>query len=158
MNQETSSFFQMLHTIFLAILVGQMLFAGVVLYMFYQGEFQADNWFNFLEMQHIVPGLILLAVSFLGGPLIKNRMLSKANTLIGLEAKLGHYRGALILIFLVVELGNIGLIALALYGRAPGLLLLFVIGLAAYARWRPSPQAFASWYTLSAKEQGALDG
>lgn len=156
MKQEASSFFQMLNTIFLAILVGQMLFAGVVLYLFYQGDFQADNWFNFLELAHIVPGLILLGVSFLGGSLIKNRMLAKANNLMGLEAKLGHYRSALVLIFLVVELGNIGLIALALYGRAPGLLLLFAVGLAAYIRWRPSPQTFESWYTLSETERAGL--
>ena len=125
---------QPLQIIFLALLGGQLLFAGVVYYLLQGATPAPDKQF----FGYFVPLFLLLC----GGLAfwINNRRLEQMQQLPDAATRTEFYRSTVILRLALVEGANLFAIIAALVAENKGLLLNFLIGLLVFLYFRPKKE------------------
>ncbi len=117
--------------IFLALLGGQLLFAGVVYYLL-QGATPAPDYGFF---GYFVPAFLLLCAGLAFW--INNRRLEQLSQLKDNTARTEFYRSTVILRLALIEGANLFAIIASLVAENKGLLLNFVVGLLVFLYFRP---------------------
>lgn len=142
--------FRSIQIIFAALLLGQLIFAGVVYFLIQSGEFppQAENGKLFANLI-----LVVLAASVGAAWLLNQFLGSRAIQEGDLRLKLGRYQQRVLLRLALIEGGNLmGIILTLLTGNVQNLAYM-VLGLAMFLLFRPNIGELARDYGLSTQEE-----
>lgn len=141
--------FQQINILYLALLAGQILFAGVVFFLLNQGQKTSDGEFNIL--QTIVPVVLFGAVGAVY--YIEEQRKAQIGNLKELEEKVMHYRGRVIVRSALIEGPNLLSVIGALLTGNIVFFAIFGGGLAVFYFYRPRLDRFFQEYKLSPAEQ-----
>ena len=148
-NQNTTtSSFQQLNIIYLALVAGQVAFASVA-YFFLVDEAASSSELGILA--YIVPALSLITIG--ASYFIYNMLIQNGQELGGFEAKIGHYRTSNIVRWALVEGGNLFAVVIFLLSGVTYILAFFVLGMGVFFLYRPSKDRFVGDYNLNGEER-----
>ncbi len=145
--------FRTIFLIYMALLLGQIVFCFIVLFLLTQPDRPP------LEDSSAYPFLGLLVVFLSAGAawfLNKLRIDSLAKLRANFGGKLLHYQTSVILRSAVVESGNLFCLVLALLEGSLGPILYFCVGLGLFLFFRPKPDEMTQYYDLTTAEQARL--
>jgi hypothetical protein len=142
-----------LHTLFIALVAGQILFCGVVLYLILVEDFAG------VEMQvrdqYLAPSILLVAAA--GTAYALNQVLSRrGRRLQFLATKVQQYSIASIVRLAIIEGANLLILIITLLSGQVNSLLFFALGMLVFLYFRPSLEDFVQSFELSAEEEGQL--
>ncbi|MEZ5041852.1 MAG: hypothetical protein R2828_18295 [Saprospiraceae bacterium] len=148
--------FRQLKLIYAALLIGQLLFFLVILYMVW-GKSTGGGMLN---LSHNTM-LLLVSILFVGanygaravGNLFRHKAVAEKQDL---NQKLDTYRKSLLVRWFLVEGANLITLILALVEQYQLLFLFFGAGIFVFLSLRPSENAFAQAYELDAKQAHSL--
>jgi len=142
-----------LHTVFLALAIGQILFCMVTVYMVLGEGFRGVD---FSRGGLLFPPAVILLVAA-GTAYALNRLLIKrGKRLKYLVTKLQQYAISGIVRLAIVEGGNILILLLALLSGNLNLLIYFAVGMLVFLYFKPGLHDFASSFDLSEEEKAQL--
>lgn len=146
-SQHLSSNFQQLNVIYLALIAGQLSFAGVAYFLAMDSETASELGI----MSYLVPAI---SISTIGASyFIYNMLIQKGQTLEDAVEKLGHYRMSNIVRWALIEGGNLFAIVIFLISGQTYLLAFFALGLGIFLLYRPSKNGFINDYQLNGEER-----
>lgn len=147
--------FQKLTGLYLAFLVGQVIFCLMAVYL-NAGEPEAKVVLasfteepNFYKRVLLMLGLPLMGAAILIG---RKRAQEGAMMVGGLESKLTHYRQTVILKCGIMEVVNLLAVSFAIADSDMSYLLYFAVGMLFFMAFRPSTESFIRKYELSPQE------
>lgn len=148
------AFFQQLYVIFLALLAGQLLFAGVVYYLVSNNMMDSQPMEDAI-FKNLVPILIIAGA---GAAYWFNRQRGQSGQAVEtLAAREQHYRSSVIVRSALMEGANFFAIIAALITQNLVFLLYFAVGLLAFIYFRPSKDEFINQYDLTQEEIERMD-
>ncbi len=147
-------FFQQLAVLYGALLLGQLLFFGVVYFL--MANNMVDNQSMDDSLFRIIVPIMILGAAGAAYALDRQRQ-GNMDKLQDLEAKTQHYRNAVILRCALIEGANFFALLAGLLTQNYTYLLYFAVGLLAFIYFRPSKQQFIDQYELSAREREEMD-
>lgn len=154
MNQlSISGILKSMPIIYFALIAGQLLMAGVILYLSSTSGIEA-NPENLKTLRMFIPvvSLTTVAISYL----LYNKRREQGAALEDLGSKTNHYRVSNILRWAIIESGNLfALVAIFLTGSS-FFFLFFALGMAVFIIYRPSIGGFVQDYSLNSKEEQTL--
>ncbi len=141
--------FRNLNILFLALLLGQLLFAGVA-YFLNMDKDPAEAAMKNADFAILVPGALL--AGFLGAYLLDKAQANKAPVKGTPEEKLTHYRTSLIIRLALMEGANF-LAIIAYFLTQENIYLVYAaLGIGAFVMFRPTISQFSQRYHVSGKE------
>ena len=147
-------FFQQLTVLYGALLLGQLLFFGVV-YFLVANDMMDNQPMDESVFRTVVPIVILGGVG--AAYALDRQRQGNMDQLQDLNAKMQHYRNAVILRSALIEGANFFALLAGLLTQNYTYLLYFAVGLLAFIYFRPSRQQFIDQYDLSAREKEELE-
>ena len=136
--------------IFLGLLIGQLLFAGVIYFLMMgnkSGHLLASNLFFSL-----VPVAVLL---LLGGAAwyVNRHQAQRIPAGMPLDARLKHYQQRVLVRMALVEAGVLTVGVFAMISANMSLYLLMLVGVGVFTLFRPRAEEFVRDYSVSSKEE-----
>lgn len=147
-------FFQQLTVLYGALLLGQLLFFGVV-YFLVANEMMDNQPMDESVFRTVVPIVILGGVG--AAYALDRQRQGNMDRLQDLNAKMQHYRNAVILRSALIEGANFFALLAGLLTQNYTHLLYFAVGLLAFIYFRPSKQQFIDQYDLNAQEREEVE-
>lgn len=136
--------------IFLGLLIGQLLFAGVIYFLMMgnkSGHLLASNL-----LFSLLPVAVLLFLG--GGAWYFNRyQVQRIPKNIPLDARLKHYQQRVLVRMSMVEAGVLTVGVFAMIGANMSLYLLMLAGIGVFTLFRPRAEEFVRDYSVSSKEE-----
>jgi hypothetical protein len=124
LKQTSKQYFKSLSILYFGLLIGQIVFSAITLYLNLELNFQADDSLSGIFI-YIVP--IFVVNGFVTGHLIFKSRLKKIKTYDTLTAKMGDYRGIAIIRFAMLE--GASLFAIIIYLVTADLIFMAMAGL-----------------------------
>lgn len=153
LKQRTPMNLRKLHTLFVALAFGQILFCSVVLYLIFIKDFTGVK----MEARdlYLAPSILLLAAA--GTAYALNQVLSRrGRDLQYLGPKTQQYSITSIVRMAIVEGANLLILIITLLSGQVNSLLFFALGMLVFIYFRPSREDFVRSFELSAEEEGQL--
>lgn len=148
--------FRNLNLMYAALLIGQILFFLVILYLVW-GKAGKNGVLNLDKNSLLLLASTIFVGVALGTRALGNTFREKAlNEKQDLSGKLNTYRKSLIFRWVLVEGFNILMLIFAMMEQNQLLFLFFAAGIFVFLSFRPSATAFAMAYNLDSKEERSL--
>ena len=153
MPEKNNRMIRVTQIIFLGLLIGQLLFAGVIYFLIMgnkSGHLLASNLFFFL-----LPVAILF---FLGGAAryLNRYQVQRIPKDMPLDARLKDYQQRVLVRMAMVEVGVLTVGVFAMIGANMSLYLLMLLGIGGFTLFRPKVEEFVRDYHVNSKEEEEL--
>ena len=144
----------MTQIIYLALFLGQFIFAGVVYYLISSNQGIENQGENMDFFQYLVPIVMISAIG-MGYFLYRNK-LQQVNEMQELSEKMNHYRVNNIIRWAFLEAANLFAIVVTLITSNLYFIVFFGLGIVVFFLTRPTLDNFIKEYSLSFDEQKLL--
>ena len=140
-----------LNVIYLALILGQLSFMAVVIYLISDSVPDSSNM-NLLRTFIPVVSVSTVAISYI----LYNKRREQGAELDDLVQKTSHYRTSNIIRWALVEGGNLFIIVSVLLTGSKFFLIFFALGMGVFIVYRPTIKGFVNDYNLSSSEEKVL--
>ena len=140
-----------LNVIYLALILGQLIFMGIVIFLS-SGTIPDSENMSLLRTFIPVVSVSTAAISYV----IYNKRREEGAEIEDLTEKTLHYRVSNIIRWAVVEAGNLFVIVSVLLTGSTFFVLFFILGMAVFIVYRPTVKGFVNDYNLSTSEENVL--
>lgn len=146
-------YFRQINMLYAALLMGQVLFALVVIWMIWSSD-DLQQGYPAAPFGLLMPAMLIIFPGVIYG--LTRRKMAEGTSLSGLSAKLEHYRAQAIMRMAAAEGVSLMALVFGMMENNLNYLLFFAAGLLIFLYFRPSREELVREYRLSAKDQAEL--